>query len=145
MLLLPTASPTSILAETFSASISNCSSFPSLPPLNGTANKLFLLLSLCVSIAYISFPSSPKIPQTLLLFSVISRSLSTPSTSLSEMHTTTHFFPGLPILFSASEENCQLWQYLWALFLFPSLRQDINSGWVVYSYKAIVLPSFPSP
>lgn len=46
--------------------------------------------------------------------------------------------------FSANEENCQLWHYIWALYLLLSLRQDINSGSVVYGYKAIVFPAFPS-
>lgn len=144
MVLLPTASPTLMVAEIIFSSVSSCSSSPTLPPLNGAANELFLLLSLYVSIAYISFPSSPTIPQTPLVFSVISLSwcLFQHYPPVPQKCTLPPTFSRSSNSFSASEENCQLWQYFWALFL--SLGQNINSVSVVYSYKAIIFPAFPS-
>lgn len=97
---LPRASPTSLLVEILSDFTSSCSSFPTLPPWNGAANQLFLLLFLSVSPAHISLPSLLKIPQALVLFSVIFRSLSTLSTSASEIHPFTHFFWDFQFFFS---------------------------------------------
>lgn len=50
---------------------------------------------------YISLPSLLKIPQALVLFSIIFRSLSTSSTSASEIHPITHFFWDFQFFFSA--------------------------------------------